>query len=69
MDVATDAVAFAAHDQHALGVDLDPRHAVDDVNASSLELARPGDVGALIETRFQLHKADGLLAHLGRADQ
>ena len=69
VQVVADAVALAAHHEHALGVRLQRRVAVDDVDAGLLQLARPLDVGALVEARLELHEADGLLAPLGRADQ
>ena len=69
VDVVAHAVALAAHDQHALGVRLQRRVAVDDVHAGLLQRLRPVDVRALVEARLQLDQADRLLAALGRADQ
>ena len=63
------AVGLAPHDQGALGVDLQRRKAVDDVDACRLELARPLDVAPLVEARLQLDQADRLLALLGGLDQ
>ena len=69
VDVVAHAVALAADDEHALGVRLERREAVDDVDARLLHRARPLDVRALVEARLELHQADRLLAALGGADQ
>ena len=67
--VVAHAVALAAHDQHALGVRLQRRLAVDDVHAGLLQGLGPVDVHALVEARLQLDQRDRLLAALGRVDQ
>ncbi len=67
--VVAHAVALAAHDQHALGVRLQRRLAVDDVHAGLLQRLRPVDVHALVEARLQLDQRDRLLAALGGVDQ
>src|SRR3954464_14616675 len=69
VDVVAHAVALATDDEDALGVRLERRVPVDDVDARLLQLARPLDVRALVEARLELHEADGLLAALGRPDQ
>ena len=67
MDVAPDAAAAPAHDEHDLSVGLVPADAVDDVAARLLEPAGPADVRLLVEAREQLHEHGHLLAVLGRA--
>ncbi len=62
-------VALAAHHEHALGVRLQRRLAVDDVHAGLLQRLRPVDVHALVEARLQLDQRDRLLAALGGVDQ
>ena len=57
------------YDQGQLAVGLEPDDAVDDVAAGLLQLARPGDVGVLVEAGLDLHDHDDLLARLGRVDQ
>ena len=69
VDVVAHAVALAAHDEQALGVRLQRRVPVDDVDAGLLQRARPADVRALVEAGLELHEADRLLAALGRADE
>ena len=48
---------------------LQPRDAIDDVDARLLQRPRPADVGALVEARLELHQADRLLAALRGLDQ
>ena len=48
---------------------LEPDQAVDDVGAGVLQLARPDDVGLLVEAGLDLDQDDDLLAALGRADE
>ena len=67
--VVAHAGPFAAGDQRALGVRLQRRDAVDDVDARLLEPLRPDDVRLLVEARLELHHADRLLAALGGVDQ
>ncbi len=67
--VAPELVAVVAHDEHALGVGLQPGHPVDDVNAGALELLGPVDVRGLVEARLELHQRGHLDASLGGADQ
>ena len=69
VDVVAHAVALAAHDQDALGVGLQRRVAVDDVDARLLQRPRPADVRALVEARLELDQADRLLAALGGPDE
>ena len=67
--VTAHAVALTPNHEQALGVRLERGHAVDDVHARLLQLARPRNVRALVETCLELDQADRLLAALGRADQ
>ena len=64
--VATQPVAVVADDEHALGVRLQPDHAVHDVDAGALELLGPVDVGRLVEAGLQLDEHGDLHAALGR---
>ena len=65
MDVAPEPVVLAPDDERRLGVDLQVREPVDDVDAGLLEGVRPLDVPPLVEARLQLDEADALLAGLG----
>ena len=69
VDVALEAVTLAPDHERRLGVDLEIREAVDDVDARLLERAGPFDVPLLVEARLQLDDAHALLAVLGRLDQ
>src|SRR3954447_19424906 len=69
VDVMARAVALAADDQQALGVGLERRVTVDDVDARLLHRARPLDVRPLVAARLDLDQADRLLAALGGADE
>ena len=69
VDVAAQAGALATDDERGLGVRLEPDQAVDDVGAGPLELARPDDVGLLVEARLDLDQHDDLLAALGGPDE
>ena len=67
--VAAQLVAVVADDQHALGVGLQPDHAVHDVDAGALELLGPVDVGGLVEAGLELDEHGDLHAALGGPDQ
>ena len=69
VDVATEYVTLAPHDERHLCVDLEIGKAVHDVDTRLLHLARPLDVPPLVETRFELHEAHRLLPLLGAVDQ
>ena len=69
MHVPAEHVALAPDDERHLGVHLQVREAVDDVNARLLQGARPFDVPVLVEAGLQLDEADALLAVLGALDQ
>ena len=66
---AQDAVLVLAHDHAELAVRLESDDAVDDVAAGLLELARPPDVGLLVEAGLDLDQHQHLLAGLGGVDQ
>ncbi len=59
------AAAFAPHDQRQLGVRLQLDEAVDDLHAGALQVARPADVGLLVEARLELDQRGHRLAGLG----
>ena len=69
VDVAAQAGALAADDERGLAVRLEPDQAVDDVRAGPLQLARPDDVGLLVEAGLDLDEDDDLLAALGGPDE
>ncbi len=53
--------AFAAHDHRKLAMRLELDEAEDDLRAGALQVARPADIGLLVEARFQFDKGrDGL---------
>jgi hypothetical protein len=60
------APALAAHHQRQLGVGLQLDEAVDHLHAGALEVARPADVGLLVEARLELDQRGHRLAGLGR---
>ena len=49
--------ALAAHHQRKLGVGLELDEAVHDLHAGAFEVARPADIGLLVEARFELDHA------------
>jgi hypothetical protein len=61
--------ALAAHHQRQLGVGLQLDEAEDHLHAGALEVARPADVGLLVEARLQLDQRGDRLAGLRRLDQ
>ena len=69
VDVAAQAAFLAPDDHQRLGVRLVADDAVDHVRADFLELARPADVGFLVEARHQLEHDRDFLAVLRGADQ
>ena len=69
VDVAAQPGPLAPDDQGRLRVRLEPDQPVDDVRPGALELARPDDVGLLVEAGLDLDQDDDLLAALGGADQ
>ncbi len=51
---------FAAHDQRHLGVGLQFEEAEHHLHAGAFEIARPADIGLLVEPRLELHqRSDG----------
>ena len=62
-------VALLAHHQRGLAVRLEAHQPVDDVHARLLQLARPPDVGLLVEPRLDLHQRDDLLARRRRVHE
>ena len=62
VDVAAQSVVVAPNDENDLAVRLEPDHAIGDVNARLLELARPVDVGLLVEPGLELDDDRHLLA-------
>ena len=69
MAIGDERAAFAPHDQRQLGVGLQLDEAEDDLRAGALEIARPADVGFLVEARLQLDKRGDRFAGLGRLDE
>ncbi len=67
--VAAQLVTVVAHHEDALGVRLQPDHAVHDVDAGALQLLGPVDVGRLVEAGLQLDEHGDLHAPLGGAHQ
>ena len=57
--------ALAPHDQRKLGVGLELDEAVDDLHAGAFEIARPADIGFLVEARLQLDDGGHRLARFG----
>ena len=60
--VVAEHAVLLADDERELAVGLEPDEAVDDVHARLLELARPDDVGRLVEARLDLDEREHLLA-------
>src|SRR5438093_622607 len=61
--------ALAPDNQRRLRVRLEPDQTVDHMRAGALELARPDDVGLLVEAGLDLDQDDDLLASFGRTHQ
>ena len=64
MDIAADAVLFAADDERTLRVRLEPDKAVDDMRACFFKAAGHQDVIRFIEARLDFHEYSDLLAVL-----
>ncbi len=62
---ANDAVGVAANDERELAVGLVAEDAVEDLHAGVFELARPADVGGLVEARHELDDDGDVLALRG----
>ena len=69
MAVGDELAGLAAHDQRQLGVGLQFDEAEDDLHAGPLEVARPADIGLLVEARLELDQGRDGLAGLGRLGQ
>ena len=69
MDIGRKRAAFAAHHQRQLGVGLELDEAVDHLHAGAFEVARPADVGLLVEARLELDQRGHRLAGFGRFGQ
>ncbi len=69
MGVSDDTLTFATHHQGELRVSLEPDNAIHHVNPHILQALGPFDVAFFVETRFQLHQCDDLLAGLRRLYQ
>lgn len=69
MQVAADAVFFAAHDKRNFAVGLEAGQTVNDVAAGFFELLCPVDVVFFVKARFQLDKHRDLFAVFGGFDE
>ena len=69
MAVVDQRAALPAHHHRELRVGLQLDEAVDDLRAGALEIARPADVGLLVEARLELDQRRHRLARFGRLDQ
>ena len=67
--VGGERAALAPHHQRQLGVGLEFDEAVDHLRAGALEIARPADIGLLVEARLQFDQRGDRLAGFGRLDQ
>ena len=63
--VGGELAALAPHDQAELGVRLELDEAVDHLHAGAFQVARPADVGRLVEARLELDHGGDRLAGLG----
>ena len=64
VDIAAQAIVFAAHKHQQLGVGLVAEHPVHDVHADIFELCRPGDIGLFVEARHEFEHHGDFLALL-----
>ncbi len=69
VDIGVERPALAPHHHRQLGVGLQLDEAVDHLHAGALEVARPADVGLLVEPRLQFDQRRDRLAGLGRLDE
>ncbi len=70
MDVAPQPAAFAANDKRYFAMGLHPeRDAVGNVDAGTLQRARPADVAFFVETRLQFDEHRDLLLVVPRLEQ
>ncbi len=59
---AGDAIGIAAHQQGQLAVGLQADDAVEDLDSGIFQIARPADIGGLVEAGHQLHHRRDFLA-------
>ena len=69
MHVGGERRALAAHHQRQLGVGLELDEAVDHLHAGAFEIARPADIGLLVEARLELDQRGDRLAGFGGLGQ
>ena len=69
MTVVAQHAVFVSHHEGELAVRLQADEAVHNMHASLLQLARPGDVGFLVEARLNFDEREHLFTRLGRVDQ
>ena len=69
MDIGAQLAAFAAHHQADLGVGLELDEAIDHLHAGAFQVARPFDVGGLVEAGLQFDQRGDGLARFRRLDQ
>ena len=69
MAVGDELAALAPHDQAELGVGLELDEAVDHLHAGAFQIARPFDVGLLVEAGLELDHGGDRLAGLDRVLQ
>ena len=69
MDIGGERAGLAAHHDRQLGVGLELDEAVHHLGAGALEVARPADIGLLVEARLELDQRCHRLAGLGRLRQ
>ena len=69
MHVGLERLALAPHHQRQLAVGLQLDEAVDHLHAGALQIARPADIGLLVEARLELDQRGHGLAGLGGLGQ
>ena len=65
MDIGRQLAGLAAHHQRQLGVRLQLDEAEHDLHAGAFEVARPADIGLLVEARLQFDQRRDRLAGFG----
>src|SRR5690606_22249584 len=69
MHIGAQLSALAAHDKRELRMRLEFDKAENDLHARALQIARPDDIGRLVEACLQFDKSGDGLARLRRLDQ
>ena len=69
MDVIAQPSILAPHHKRHLGVSLQFHEAEHDLHAGAFEIARPADIGFLVEARLEFHQRGDRLAGFGSIDQ